>query len=360
MDSLALAYARQTVAHSYCNLTSLRHADSVVSYRDLEHHRIKIPRLEAALSSLKRDWGRLASRLKTLDHDISTPCTRLNLRLHYPALKDNTATVAELVKVIRLLIPYFCLPRKQLNELHAKKYILDDLEYHTEVTDLDLRALDLFMRVQTAKGRSGEAGELLLFLLTEWLLDAPQIVAKMSLKTNRDMPVYGADGIHAKYISEGRRLILYSGEAKIHARISSAVSSAVVSIAKALTHEGMERELELVRRDIDLSGLDTDARKAFIDYLNPWNEQYNLRVDAVTCLIGFDFDGYKNLRGVPDADAAFQVLAHEQLRRTSAAFARAMIEADLNDHSVELFLLPLPSVTVFQKLFLESIGQRVD
>ena len=47
--------------------------------------------------------------------------------------------------------------------------------------------------------RTGEAGEVLLFFLVEAILEAPQIVAKMELKTNHKDEVKGSDGIHARW-----------------------------------------------------------------------------------------------------------------------------------------------------------------
>ncbi len=41
-----------------------------------------------------------------------------------------------------------------------------------------------------------EIWELILFFLTEWLLNSPIALSKISLKTSNQMPVYWADGIH--------------------------------------------------------------------------------------------------------------------------------------------------------------------
>lgn len=316
------------------------------------------PDLGAAISVLGRDWSRLAARVRTLNHDVPNPRARLNLRLHYPALQDARPTVAELVQVITLFIPHFCLPRKEVEDLYAKRAVLPDFDYHVELTTLNARALDLFMRAETAKGRSGEAGELLLYLLTEWLLEAPQIVAKMSLKTSSEMPVHGADGIHVKFVPETRRLILYSGEAKLYSNVGDAVRSAIASISEALSPAKVKRELALVRRDLDLSGLPPDAREALLAYLNPWDERSNERIDAVTCLLGFDFAGYAQLSDEAEAEAAFCRLARDQLQRTSSSFARAMAAAGIGDRTVELFLLPLPSVAAFRSQFLDGIGRK--
>lgn len=45
--------------------------------------------------------------------------------------------------------------------------------------------------------REASVDELLLFLLTEWILGAPQVIAKLALKTNPQMPVHGADVVES-------------------------------------------------------------------------------------------------------------------------------------------------------------------
>lgn len=313
---------------------------------------------ELALSALGRDWARLGARLRTLEHDVATECRRLTLQLHYPALRDARATVAELVDVIRRYLPHFCLPRQEVTAVYERKDELNAFDFHEEVSVLNCRALDLFMRAQEATGRSGEAGELLLYLLTEWMLEAPQIVAKMSLKTNRDMPVHGSDGIHVKYVPETGQLVLYSGEAKLHGRLGDAIRSAIRSIRDALEPEKVKHELALVRRDLDLSGLSSSARVSLLSYLNPMNERSNQRVDAITCLIGFDFSGYAAVEAEANAEAVFRDLALTQLRGAATAFAKALCEAGMANRRIELFLLPLPSVDQLRKLFAEALGQR--
>lgn len=316
--------------------------------------------LNIALAALRRDLGQLGARLRTLRHDVSPPHARFGLRLHYPALRDAVATVSDLIDVIKIYIPGFCLPRAELEKIYARKDHLDAFTLHTELTALNARALNTFIRAQAATDRSGEAGELLLYLLNEWILEAPQVVAKMSLKTSRDMHVFGSDGIHAKFVPETRQLIIYTGEAKLHADIGGAIRSAVGSIGKSLAPDKIKHELNLVRRDLSLSGLPAGAREALLGYLNPMNENSNLRIDAIACLIGFDFAGYTRLGGAEDAEQIFCSLAQDELRRASLHFAQAMAGAGLQDRMVELFLLPLPSVADFRILFSESIGQRLN
>ena len=82
--------------------------------------------------------------------------------------------------------------------------------------------------------RSGEGGEVLLFLLPEQILKLPQAICKMSLKTSPQMPIHGSDGIHIGLTEDGKKLALYYGEAKVYADLSDAIRECVESIAPHL------------------------------------------------------------------------------------------------------------------------------
>lgn len=145
-------------------------------------------------------------------------------------------------------------------------------------------AFDLFKRAHVATNRNGEAGELILYLLTEWLLEAPQIVAKMSLKTNTEMPVHGADGAHVRYCAATGRLYIYWGEAKLYGSLDQAITEAAKSIAESLDDKKIKHEITLVKRHLDLSGLKPDA-KAMLDFLDPYGSGYAEppRCDLLPC-----------------------------------------------------------------------------
>lgn len=315
--------------------------------------------LEAAVAALRQDYGHLVPRIRALEHAVVTSCSKLTLRLHYPALRNGQPTMGDLVDAIALHIPHFCLPRRDIQQVYSRIEQASPSEIHRMISALDARAVDLFMRAQAATGRSGEAGELLLYILTEWVLEAPQIVAKMSLKTNRDMPVHGSDGIHVKFLPGSGQLLLFSGEAKLHRRVREAVRSAVSSIVKALEHTRLSREIELVRRDIDLTGLAADAKEALLAYLDPFDERSNQRLDVITCLIGFNFAGYRALLGQEDAEALFEQSVRTELEAVADAFSTELITAGLSHQLVEVFLLPLPSVDNLREAFSKRIGVAI-
>jgi hypothetical protein len=318
--------------------------------------------LETALAAIRRDWSLLAARIHTIEHDVTTDHKLLTLRLHYPALRGVEATVGELVKTIALFLAHFSLPRKQVqaayDDIQAKTSQVDQ---HLIYTQLDSEARSLFMRARKTAARTGEAGELLLYLLTEWLLEAPQIIAKMSLKTNAQMPVHGSDGVHIRFDADTANLVIYSGEAKLHSDVGSAIRSAVESIQAGASREKMDHELALVRRHLDLSSLNPAAQKSLLAYLDPFEPVSNKRQEVVTCLLGFDFADYTTLDVAgDDPDGQFQALAIEKLRMIGPAFANALAEAELPHQKVELFLFPVPSVTALRDQFQNQIGWARD
>jgi hypothetical protein len=311
---------------------------------------------EAAIRALQRDWSFLSPRLRTLDHTVSTNCANLNLRLHYPAIRQAQPMVESLIDALGNFIAHFALPRAEIEEVYARKDALDPFDFHAELTRLNDRARELF---QKARPDSGEAGELILYILTEWILEAPQIVAKMSLKTSSAMPVYGSDGVHVKFDSATNRLMIYSGEAKLHKDVRSAIKSAVESIGNALSFDKMKHELELVQRNVQFSGLDEKARRALLRYLDPFSEESNDRLEVVTCLIGFNFEAYLDVAKLGDkAEEAFQDLASKHLSDLGPAMATALEGAGLENSHVELFFLPLPSVQDVRDRFKNFIGPK--
>lgn len=315
--------------------------------------------LATALAVIKKDWSILSSRVHTAEHDVVTDHGHLNLRLHYPALRDAQATVEELVQTIALYLTHFSLPRKQVEAVYAaQEKMTSGFERHQAISRLEQEARSLFIRARKSSHRTGEAGELLLYLLTEWLLDAPQIIAKMSLKTSSQMPVHGSDGIHVRFDTEAGRLIFYSGEAKFHSDLSKAIKSAVSSIKTSSNREKMQHEIELVQRHIDFTGLSDAARTSLLRYLDPFDSAYNDRLEVVTCLIGFDFAAYTSLPmdRSDDPDASFKARAVDKLREAGPAFAKALTDAGLSRQRVELFLFPVPSVSVLRDLFQDQIG----
>jgi Cap4 SAVED domain len=321
----------------------------------------EISDLKEALAALRRDYSKLAPRLRCLEHSITCESEGVVLRLHFPAFRQGKATIPELVDaIIHFLIP-FALPRsaiKAVDDLYGK---VDVDEFKSKISHLSETAKALFKRANEATNRNGEAGELILYLLTEWVLSAPQLIAKMSLKTNRDMPVHGADGVHVRYSPDDSRLLLYWGESKLYSDLSDAISAAVTSISEALQPEKMQHEIDLVQRNIDFSGLDAAAKQAILRYLDPYDEAYNERHDVTTCLIGFDFNAFDDVSSTDpaQAEANFINLAKAALNGLAPKLAKSISTAKLVGRPIEIFFFPVPSVQQLRDLFQVKIGWKL-
>jgi hypothetical protein len=177
----------------------------------------------------------------------------------------------------------------------------------------------------------------------------------MGLKTSSQMPVHGSDGVHVRYDPVAAQLILYSGESKLYADLNKAIDAAVESIASGLEPEKVRHEIDLVQRNLDLSGLEGAAKTAFLAYLDPFDESYNARRDIVTCLVGFDFAAYAaNMR--QKSPTKFEAAVIAKLREAAPKIAQTFRDANLAHLRIELFLMPVPSVSDLRTVFQNHIG----
>lgn len=101
-------------------------------------------------------------------------------------------------------------------------------------------------------GRFGEVGELIAYCVAERHLGAAQIAAKLSLKTNSNMPVHGIDGIHAKF-ADGVMNVFWL-ESKLAQSANDGAKEFAISTAAFSSNRGQYlRELTIVT---DFSNLD--------------------------------------------------------------------------------------------------------
>jgi hypothetical protein len=316
--------------------------------------------LEQFISALRGDYSKLGIRIRQLTHSVKCDCRGVTLRFHFPAISQGRATIWELINVLLDYMTPFALHRHQIIELENSIRDIPPSEYRIRCERLSREAISLFVRAQRETNRNGEAGELLLYLLTEWILKAPQLLAKLPLKTNRDVPIHGCDGIHIGFLPQKNTLCTYWGESKIYGDVNRAISEAVKSIEKALQQETVEYELSLISRHIETVGLSDEEKSLLLSFLNPFeHENYNKRVNATTCLIGFDFDAYTKLN--PDStEDDFRELAKIKLQELAPRLSNSLRLAGITGQIIELFFFPVPSVQELRDKFQEKIGWKND
>jgi hypothetical protein len=314
--------------------------------------------LEAFISSLAEEHDDLQARIRTLTHKARSKDGRVGIHAHFLAFRDREPTVGEFVSLLSCKLITFCLHRKYIQDEQKKWSGLSSSKMMERVTRLHHQALDLFKKASRNTNRNGEFGELITFLLIESVLKAPQFVAKMSLKTSTEMPVHGSDGIHLGYDSEAGVLRLYWGESKCHASINDAIQTAVDSIKDNLDHKKASHELFLVEQYFDLAGFPEEFREAILSFLNPYNENYNKRVDVSVMFIAFDFAAFSVLNNLSpeEVEAAFS----DQLRKVLPDYVRrldgALEKSAVKSHTIEVFFLPVPSIAAMRKMFQDRIG----
>ena len=167
------------------------------------------------LALMRRDYSSLRVRIRTLEHTTKAAYPAVTIRAHYPSLRGGQPTIGELIDLLLTYIVPFALTRRECDAVKEQYGKVDADTYDRLRDTIRKDAIELFKKVSKRLNRNGEGGELLLYLLTEWVLEAPQIIAKMPLKTNSNMPVHGSDGIHVKLCSTSGKLMFIWGESKL-------------------------------------------------------------------------------------------------------------------------------------------------
>lgn len=313
--------------------------------------------LKDQLGLLLGDFDHLKARVRHIELKTENCGDLIEVRCSYVAFRDGLPTFDEFVEVVSHHVTPFCLPRSYIRETIEKAKAGDHVQQGIAATTLSDRAKSLFIKAQKGSFRSGEGGEIVLYIFNEWLLHAPQIVSKMYLKTNHNMPVYGTDGIHARFDVPTKALHLYWGESKAHETLSSALSAALDSIVGFISDDGEKREIEIISNFLDVASWDDHARQALLEYLDPYSEASNERVSVYSCLLVFE---HTYDVGEERAPATAEPTFVKEVSTAAAAFLddiKAKLEGKgLGQRRFEFFLLPVPSVQGFRDRFQSKIG----
>lgn len=303
--------------------------------------------VEALNSLIRGEATDLDSYLISVGEATTIGQTKTSCQIKFLTRDGNgRPNVHPLTRMLADQIVDYCIPRSRINEARAR---LASRGSTDQLMALQREARDLFTAIDT----SGEGGELLLAVLLERLLGAPQILCKMSLKTNSEVHVHGADGVHARAI-DGGGLELYWGESKLHDTVSSAIASTFDSIGPFLTDDGSgaaRRDLLLVRNHLDTGSPEVDQvlREFFVD----GSLSSNRRVVRGASLVGFSLTDYPHPLG-EDGNVAESLSAaiaswHELVKKRVTA-------KSLDEFDITVFCLPVPSVSAFRQSVKEALG----
>ncbi len=279
--------------------------------------------------------------LKTIVHAFELNGTHTKFYTHMIAHDGNGGVkLAGCIEfIIRHIIEYV-IPRSKIQEAKEKDR---KSGLNTHLVRLTIEAMKLFTPLQ----KTGEGGEMLLFVLGEVLLGLPQLFCKMSLKTARGVHYHGADGIHVGVTADGK-LELYWGESKLHKTFSTALSDCLDTLGPILRRENDAdfEDLLLLQKHLDLNNpAYTEAVKYLLD---KDNVESNSVVYCGLCLIGFDEDIY--------AKETTAEMIESKCAAWKTSISKKLANSKLEEINIHFFCLPVVCVENFRKTFLQMLG----
>lgn len=302
-------------------------------------------------SILAGDPDELDVHLELVERDIRINPEKIKIHCHCLAVDgNNRINVKRLAEFMRNSVADYAIPRSKLDAARER-----DRKFNSSaaVSALHNQACLTF----TDLARTGEGGELLLFLLAERFLQLPQVLCKMDLKTDSQMHYHGADGVYAS-LSDTGSLKLYWGESKMYNDAKAAIRDCLASLAPFLIedeheHAGRERDLILISDKADLSNPDlTIAFKEYFDRASPMSNRVEY---CGISLIGFDAHIYESEEPKELAYTVAERARTEVLSLLDSIATRSVAER-LDTFEIQFLCVPFPSVEEFRRAFLTSLG----
>ncbi|WP_256006691.1 HamA C-terminal domain-containing protein [Pedobacter deserti] len=297
------------------------------------------------------------TRLKEIAFDWKTDGLRAEGSFFYLAFHDGQPTQDQFVEFIYYQVIPFCLDRGYIKE-SFEKVGAGDHQVAMKITD---EAKNLFINAKKKNKKTGEPGEIILFALLEYALGAPRVLSKMQLKTNRNMEVYGSDGIHLKFDTTDGHLYLYWGEAKLYQNLSKAINRIALSVKGYMTKDGKGKtgrdyDISLIERHSDLGN--EDATQSLIKFLDPYQENHEKLREVYACVAIWNTKIYEALEGCSpeQAEDIFKEKYGLEISTACESFKKKIHAHSLQNLRFHFFLVPIKNAQDFRKLFCDKIG----
>ena len=219
------------------------------------------------------------------------------------------------------------------------------------------RAKHLFTDLE----KTGEFGEILLYILVQEILELPQLISKMSLKTSGQLHYQGADGIHVKFDDKDNSLSLYWGESKMEQTISSGLKNCFESLKSFLLdtygHDSTQtRDLHLITSNIADNLNNPELENILVRYFDLDDDLSNKLKYKGVCFVGFDSKNYPKSpleKSTKELIESFQLEISNWLKSSGKQIKK---HPNLEKFEIHLFLIPFPSVQEFRTHFLKTIA----
>lgn len=266
---------------------------------------------------------------------------------------NNNLRLHDLVDFIDEKILEYAIPKKEIDE--AKQY-MTETGSTAKIVRLRKKAEGLFTDLE----KTGEGGEILLYILVQEFLKIPQLISKMSLKTSGQLHYQGADGIHVDYDATNSLLNLYWGESKMYSSMNDAMTNCMTSIGAYLldplsSTSVQERDLQLITANISVNVNDPELEDALVRYFDKDDDMSNNIVYKGLCFIGFDIDNYPTASVIKTTEHVVEEIKKEIVAWHKTLSKKIKGHASLDIKEIHVFLMPFPSVAEFRNIYLEKI-----
>lgn len=304
-----------------------------------------IARINKLISVDKIDYTHCIDHI---EHEINIEGVQTNVRFHYVKFDGNGQPMLNaLAETLYDYIIHYCISsRNRDDELTA-----------TQAARLTKNARKLFVHPKATKedpDQTGEAGEILLYFLIESILDAPQVVAKMELKTNQKKEINGSDGIHMKWCETEEIVDIYFGEAKIHKSLSGALGSAFNSISEFHDKGMYQHEFLMVTNHFKYAN--EKIKEEVQKLIGKGEPSSEVRINHA-CLIGYNWDKYQELlkEGPADIESKFREIYKHDASRVLKLLNNRFDEFDKKYLKFDFFFMPFTDVQEFRDAFNEAL-----
>lgn len=307
------------------------------------------------LNALSGSKPKLDSHLGELTIHNKLPSTNAKVHCHYLKL-DGNGGIKE--NALAEMLSNYAIDYAIPQEVRAKAIAHQaKTGSFSEISKLSRKARGLFKTL----GESGEGGELLLYMLIETFLGYPQLLCKMSLKTNTQVHVHGIDGIHGFFDKDSKKLKLFWGESKLYKSVDDGIKDAVKGLADFLIdRQGSKargrRDIELLRDGVDLT--DEDLEAALCKYLDPDDDCSNSLEYCGICLVGFDVNAYPKKDGDKTAEDVIKAL-NESTQSWFDKLKTRITSEKISQFDLHIFCLPFKSVAAFRKSLIQELSRTL-
>lgn len=264
------------------------------------------------------------------------------INFHYIRFQSNQPRIKHFVSKLCDHIIHYCLNREKHQNITSKSFRQIYLEAKRKFSE-------------PSDSRTGEPGELIVFFMLEGYLRVPKIFSKMSLKTNKQMHVHGADGVHLGL--DGNKLILYFGESKLYQVHTSAISEALTSIGNFVfpddesTNFGQQDfEIQVLSDNLDVP--EGHLRELVLRVLDPYSRERSNLEYVYTCFIGFDLSEIKDKCNLSDFLKAYD---REARRCYQNVLKKIRSDPNLSTLTWYFFFIPFGSVDELRRAFLKEL-----